>query len=55
MYSPHFSISQTVQVNRIDPANWWVGMKGNTVQLILYRSNGGENFEAIYRIAATLP
>src|SRR5664279_856864 len=32
----HFSFSQTVEVY---PSNWWVGMKWNKVQLMVYGKN----------------
>ena len=40
---PYLVLSQTIQVDRIDPPNWWVGMKWNTVQVMLY----GENLHGI--------
>ncbi len=33
------SFSQEFSVNKIEPPNWWVGMKWNTVQLMIYGNN----------------
>lgn len=34
---------QSIKINKIDPPNWWSGMKSNDVQLMVY----GENLENI--------
>jgi neopullulanase len=31
--------SQNIQVNKIEPANWWTGMKLNKIQLMVYGKN----------------
>jgi len=36
-------LAQILTVNRIDPPNWWVGMKWNRVQLMIY----GENLDGV--------
>lgn len=36
------SISGTAQVDRVEPPNWWVGLKDNTLQLLVH----GENISA---------
>ncbi len=33
------SLAQSISINRIDPPNWWVGMKHNKIQLMVYGSN----------------
>lgn len=33
--------SQTFKVERIEPPNWWIGMKYDTVQILLYGENVG--------------
>ena len=33
--------SQTFEVERIEPPNWWIGMKYDTVQILLYGKNVG--------------
>lgn len=34
-------LSQTFKVERIEPPNWWIGMKYDTVQILLYGDNVG--------------
>ncbi len=34
-----YSFSQNIKVEKIEPPNWWVGMKWNKVQLMIYGSN----------------
>ena len=36
-------LAQNLEINRIDPPNWWVGMKWNKLQIMLY----GENLNQI--------
>ena len=31
--------AQSIQINKIEPPNWWAGMKWNTVQVMLYGEN----------------
>jgi len=31
--------AQNISVNRVDPPNWWVGMKTNKIQLMVYGNN----------------
>ncbi|HLK96546.1 MAG TPA: cyclomaltodextrinase N-terminal domain-containing protein, partial [Hymenobacter sp.] len=33
--------SQNAQIQRINPTNWWVGMKNPAVQLLVYGPNAG--------------
>ena len=33
--------AQPVSIKRIDPSNWWVGMKYNKVQLLVYGPGAG--------------
>lgn len=33
------TFAQNISINRIDPPNWWVGMKLNKIQLMVYGSN----------------
>ena len=33
--------SQTFKVERVEPPNWWIGMKYDTVQILLYGENVG--------------
>ncbi|MDP2037164.1 MAG: alpha-amylase family glycosyl hydrolase [Ignavibacteria bacterium] len=33
------TLAQSISINRIDPPNWWVGMKLNKVQLMVYGDN----------------
>ena len=33
--------AQPVSIKRIDPTNWWVGMKYNKVQLLVYGPGAG--------------
>ena len=33
------TLAQSISVNRIDPPNWWVGMKLNKIQLMVYGNN----------------
>lgn len=35
----HMLFAENIRVDRIDPPNWWVGMKWNSVQLMLYGKN----------------
>ncbi|RIV21212.1 alpha-amylase [Fibrisoma montanum] len=35
------SLAQNAQVKRVDPTNWWVGMKNPNLQLLLYGPNAG--------------
>lgn len=37
------NLAQSISVNRIDPPNWWVGMKLNKIQLMVY----GENLNGV--------
>ena len=37
------AFSQDFSINKIEPPNWWVGMKHDTVQLMVY----GENLNGI--------
>ena len=43
LFLPVFIYSQEIKVNKIEPPNWWVGMKWNKVQLMIY----GENLKDI--------
>ena len=36
MFSPSYSSSQRPLVDKIEPPNWWVGMKWNRLQLMIY-------------------
>ncbi|RIA10197.1 glycosidase [Flavobacteriaceae bacterium MAR_2010_72] len=36
---PLLMSAQNVAINRIEPSNWWIGMKYNTVTLLLYGHN----------------
>ena len=36
------SKAQTIDVKRIDPSNWWVGMKNSKLQVLLYGKNIAE-------------
>ncbi|MGB5894513.1 MAG: cyclomaltodextrinase N-terminal domain-containing protein, partial [Ignavibacteriaceae bacterium] len=38
------SFSQDFSINKIEPPNWWAGMKWNNVQLMVY----GENLEDVW-------
>ena len=40
---PLVAFGQNMAVNKVEPPNWWAGMKWNTVQLMLY----GENLDGI--------
>jgi hypothetical protein len=31
--------SQNLKVNKIEPPNWWAGMKKNKIQLMIYGKN----------------
>src|SRR4028119_263875 len=33
--------AQTPQIQRVDPTNWWVGMKNPNLQLLVYGPNAG--------------
>ncbi|MBI3125568.1 MAG: cyclomaltodextrinase N-terminal domain-containing protein [Ignavibacteriales bacterium] len=33
------TLAQSISINRIDPPNWWVGMKHNKIQLMVYGNN----------------
>ncbi|WP_020603528.1 glycoside hydrolase family 13 protein [Spirosoma spitsbergense] len=35
------TVAQDVQIQRVNPTNWWVGMKNPTVQLMVYGPNAG--------------
>ncbi len=35
------TLAQNAQIQRINPTNWWVGMKNPTVQLLVYGPNAG--------------
>ncbi|MCY7352341.1 MAG: glycoside hydrolase family 13 protein [Cytophagaceae bacterium] len=37
----HFLFGQTPQIQRIDPTNWWIGMKNPALQLLVYGQNAG--------------
>lgn len=37
------SFSQNISINKIEPPNWWIGMKWNKLQLMIY----GENFSGV--------
>ncbi|PKL88451.1 MAG: alpha-amlyase [Ignavibacteriae bacterium HGW-Ignavibacteriae-2] len=37
------TFAQQVRIDKIEPPNWWVGMKSNSVQLMIY----GENLDGI--------
>ncbi|TAE32922.1 MAG: alpha-amylase [Cytophagales bacterium] len=32
-------LAQNASIQRVDPANWWIGMKMNTIQLLVYGKN----------------
>jgi len=32
-------LSQQIEINKIEPPNWWAGMKHDTVQLMIYGKN----------------
>ena len=34
-----FSFGQKIVVNKIEPPNWWAGMKNNNIQLMIYGEN----------------
>ncbi len=34
-----FTFAQNIKVEKIEPPNWWIGMKWNKVQLMVYGSN----------------
>ena len=36
-----FLLAQTPRIQRVDPTNWWVGMKNQNLQLLVYGSNAG--------------
>ena len=36
------SFSQNFTIERIEPPNWWVGMKMDTIQILVYGKNIGE-------------
>lgn len=38
-----FIFSQNITINKIEPPNWWIGMKWNNVQLMIY----GENLKGV--------
>ena len=38
-----FNYGQEIKVNKIEPPNWWVGMKYNKIQLMVY----GENLKGV--------
>ncbi|MCY7358160.1 MAG: cyclomaltodextrinase N-terminal domain-containing protein, partial [Rudanella sp.] len=40
--SPLSVSAQNTQIQRIDPTNWWIGMKDPTVQLLVYGKNLGK-------------
>lgn len=33
------TLAQNISINRIDPPNWWAGMKHNKIQLMVYGNN----------------
>lgn len=33
---PFFALADTYSINRLEPANWWVGMNNNQIQLLVY-------------------
>jgi glycosidase len=35
------TVAQDAQIQRVNPTNWWVGMKNPTVQLMVYGPNAG--------------
>ena len=37
----HVAFAQDAQIQRVNPTNWWVGMKNPTVQLMVYGPNAG--------------
>ena len=37
----HVALAQTPAIQRIDPTNWWVGMKNPNLQLLIYGPNAG--------------
>ncbi len=45
----HCSFAQRPQVTKVEPPNWWAGMKTNTIQLMVY----GENLKNISATSAS--
>ncbi|MBI1937593.1 MAG: cyclomaltodextrinase N-terminal domain-containing protein [Ignavibacteriales bacterium] len=43
LFLSHMIFSQNIRVDKIEPPNWWVGMKWNNVQLMVY----GENLDGL--------
>lgn len=39
LFISHFGFSQDFSITKIEPPNWWVGMKWDTLQLIVYGNN----------------
>ncbi|MFD2933412.1 alpha-amylase family glycosyl hydrolase [Spirosoma flavum] len=35
------TFAQTVQIQRVNPTNWWIGMKNPNIQLLVYGPNAG--------------
>lgn len=42
-----FSISILAQVKRIEPGNWWIGMKNQSLQLLVYGEKIGETSPSV--------
>lgn len=38
-FSAHILIGQTVRLERVEPPNWWAGMKNSSLQLLVYGKN----------------
>jgi len=38
-FNNSFSFPQSLSVSKIEPPNWWIGMKWNSVQLMIYGKN----------------
>jgi glycosidase len=39
LFVTFFNYAQNISVNRVDPPNWWTGMKLNKIQLMVYGNN----------------
>lgn len=42
LWMDSYSNAQKIEVSRVEPPNWWIGMKNNTLQLLVYGKNISE-------------
>ena len=41
LFCTRFALAQIPQIQRVDPTNWWVGLKNPNLQLLVYGPNAG--------------